>query len=244
MRRLLKKWILLAGLLSPFVLSAQNVSLSKLLSLQKLSLINIQDYIETGMWKLKSIISLKVVDSSIFQYRIKQFFDSLARNPKVTGSPLTAYFYAQLLENTKLDAPAWIEYGSQVDTKINSTTLFTNSLTVTLPKFFLFNAIDAKLRSCEKHTFHHSLRFGFGDEGTFKSIINEIGILQIAEKDCYVMYNNPLITRVYKLPDQVIALTIINTTIPSYSLEIHARADYDYLHAAEQDLKGKVDFIH
>jgi hypothetical protein len=57
------------------------------------------------------------------------------------------------------------------------------------------------------------------------------------------MYNNPLITRVYKLPDQVIALTIINTTTPSYSLEIHARADYDYLHAAEQDLKGKVDFI-
>src|SRR5690349_5857785 len=136
MRRLLKKWILLAGLLSPFVLSAQNVSISKLLSLQKLSLINIQDYIETGMWKLKSIISLKEVDSSIFQYRIKHFLDSLARNPKVTGSPLTAYFYAQLLENTKFDAPAWIEYGSQVDTKINSTTLFTNSLTVTLPKFF------------------------------------------------------------------------------------------------------------
>jgi hypothetical protein len=83
------------------------------------------------MWKLKSIISLKEVDSSIFQNRIKLFLDSLARNPKVTGSPLTAYFYAQLLENTKLDAPAWIEYGSQVDTKINSTTLFTNSLTVT-----------------------------------------------------------------------------------------------------------------
>src|SRR5687768_879720 len=245
MGRMLKKWILLAGLLSPFLLSAQNISLSKLLSLQKLSLINIQDYVETGMWKLKSIISLKEVDSSIFQWRIKHFLDSLARNPKVEGHPLTAHFYyARLLENTKFDAPAWIEYGSQVDTKINSTTLFTNSLTITLPKFFLFNAIDAKLRSYDKHTFHHAVRFGFGDEGTFKSIINEIGILQIPEKDCYVMYNNPLITRVYKLTDQVITLTHINTSTPSYSLEVHARSDYDYLHATEQALKGKIDFIH
>ena len=245
MRRLLKKWILLAGLLSPFMLSAQNISLNKLLSLQKSSLISIQDYIETGMWKLKGITSLKEVDSSIFQWRIKRFLDSLARNPKVDDNELTAnFFYARLLENTKFDAPAWIEYMSQVDTKINSTTLFTNSLSITLPKFFLFNAIDLKLKSYDKHTFHHSLRFIFGDEGTFKSVINEIGILQIPEKDCYVMYNEPLITRVYKLNDQVITLTQLNTPTLSYSLEVHTRSDYDYLHATEQDLKGKIDFIH
>jgi hypothetical protein len=245
MRRLIKKWVLLAGLLLPFVLPAQNISLDKLLSLQKSSLISIQDYVETGMWKLKGITSLKEVDSSIFQYRIKRFLDSLALKPKPEGNPLTAnFFYARLLENTKFDAPAWIEYQSQVDTKLNSTTLFTNSLTITMPKFFLFNAIDLKLNGYDKQTFHHSLRFIFGDLGTFKSIINEIGILQIPEKDCYVMYNKPLITRVYKLSDQVINLTIFNTTTTSYSLEIYSRSDYDYLHAAEQDLKGKVDFIH
>lgn len=245
MRRLTKKWILLAGLLLPIVLSAQNMSISKLLSLQKSSLISIQDYVETGMWKLKGITSLREVDSSIFQLRIKRFFDSLARTPKPDGNPLTAnFFYARLLENTKFDAPAWVDYLSQVDTKINSSTLFTNSMTITMPKFFLFNAIDLKLKGYDKHTFHHSLRFSFGDLGTFKSIINEIGILQIPEKDCYVMYHEPLITRVYKLNDQVITLTHINTPTPSYSLEIHTRSDYDYLHAAEQDLKGKIDFIH
>ncbi|HEX6426282.1 MAG TPA: hypothetical protein VF008_01300 [Niastella sp.] len=245
MRRLLKKWMLLAGLLSPLMLSAQNINLSKLLSLQKSSLIIIQDYIETGMWKLKGITSLKEVDSSIFQLRIKRFLDSLARSPREEDNGLSPnFFYARLLENTKFDAPAWIEYLSQVDTKINSTTLFTNSVSITLPKFFLFNAIDLKLKSYDKHTFHHSLRFIFADEGTFKSVINEIGILQIAEKDCYVMYNNPLITRVYKLNDQVITLTFINTPTPSYSLEVHTRADYDYLHATEQALKGKIDFIH
>lgn len=245
MRRLTTKWILLAGLLLPIVLSAQNMSLPKLLSLQKSSLINIQDYVETGMWKLKGITSLREVDSSIFQWRIKRFLDSLARKPKPDGNPLTAnFFYARLLENTKFDAPAWVDYLSQVDTKINNTTLFTNSTTITMPKFFLFNAIDLKLKGYDKHTFHHSLRFSFGDLQTYKSIINEIGILQIPEKDCYVMYNKPLITRVYKLNDQVITLTHINTPTPSYSLEIHTRSDYDYLHATEQALKGKIDFIH
>lgn len=245
MRRLTTKWILLAGLLLPIVLSAQNMSLSKLLSLQKSSLISIQDYVETGMWKLKGITSLREVDSSIFQLRIKRFLDSLARNPKTDGNPLTAnFFYARLLENTKFDAPAWVDYLSQVDTKISNTTLFTNSMTITMPKFFLFNAIDLKLKGYDKHTFHHSLRFSFGDLQTYKSIINEIGILQIPEKDCYVMYNKPLITRVYKLNEQVITLTHINTPTPSYSLEIHTRSDYDYLHATEQELKGKIDFIH
>jgi len=215
------------------------------LSLQKSSLVNIQDNIETGMWKLKDITSLQEVDSSVFQCRIKRFLDSLALKPKVESSPLTAnFFYARLLENTKFDAPAWVEYRSQVDTKINSTTLFTNSLTVTMPKFFLFNAIDLKLKGYDKHTFHHSIRFIFGDQETYKSLINSIGILQIAEKDSYVMYNKPLITRVYKLNDQVITLTNINTSTPSYSLEVHTRSDYDYLHATEQALKGKVDFIH
>jgi hypothetical protein len=245
MRELFKKWILLVGLLSPILLSAQNIGLSKLLSLQKSSLISIQDYVESGMWKLKGIASLKEVDSSIFQWRIKQFFDSLAHNPKPEGNPLTAnFFYARLLENTKFDAPAWVDYLSQVDTKINSKTLFTNSLTITMPKFFLFNAIDSKLKGYDKYTFHHSLRFNFADLETFKSMINEIGILQIPEKDSYVMYNKPLITRVYKMNDQVITLTIIDAPMPTYLLEVHTRSDYDYLHAAEQDLKGKIDFIH
>src|SRR5688500_12722666 len=147
MRRLTKKWILLACLLWPIVLPAQNMSLTKLLSLQKSSLINIQDYVETGMWKLKGITSLKEVDSSIFQWRIKRFLDSVAHSPKPEGNPLTAnFFYARLLENTKFEAPAWVDYLSQVDTKINSATLFTNSLTITMPKFFLFNAIDLKLK--------------------------------------------------------------------------------------------------
>ncbi|THU39705.1 hypothetical protein FAM09_14510 [Niastella caeni] len=245
MRRLFNKWILLAGFFSPLALAAQNVSLGKLLSLQKSSLISIQDYIETGMWKLKGITTLREVDSSIFQSRTRRFLDSLAIHRKPEGNPLTAnFFHTQLLENTKFEAPAWIEYLSLVDTKINSKTLFTNSFTITMPKFFLFNAIDLKVKSFDKHTFHHSLRFSFGDLETFKSTINEIGILQIPEKDCYVMYNDPLITRVYKLTDQVIRLTIINSQIPSYSLEIHSRSDYDYLHGTEQSLKGKVDFIH
>jgi hypothetical protein len=244
MRRLLKKWLLIVTSLAPMVLSAQNISLTKLLSLQKSSLISIQDYVETGTWKLKGIISLKEADSSIFQSRTKRFMDSLFRNHKTEGSPRGGLSQAQLLENTKFDAPAWLEYGSQIDTKLNSTTLFTNSLTVTLPKFYLFNAINLNLNSYDKHNFHHALRFSFGDQETFKSIINEIGILHIPDKDCYVMYNRPLITRVYKLVDQVINLTIINNSIPCYSLEVYSRADYDFLHGAEQDLKGKVDFIH
>jgi len=244
MRRLINKWILLASL-TPITLAAQTVSLNKLLSLQKSSLIHIQDYVETGLWKLKGITSLEEADSSIFQYRNKHFLDSLARLRKPEGNPYAInVFYSRLLDGTRFDAPAWVEYQSQADTKINSTTLFTNSLTITMPKFFVFNAIDLKLKGYDKHSFQHSLRFSFGDAETFKSIINEIGILQIPDSDCYVMYNEPLITRVYKLADQVINLTIINKPTISYSLEVYARFDYDYLHAAEQDLKGKIDFIH
>ena len=244
MRRLLKMWILFTCPLAPFVLAAQNISLNKLLSLQKASLISIQDYVETGAWKLKGTTSLQVVDTSIFQSRIRHFLDSLALNRKKEGNPMTVLFQTQLLESTKFDAPAWIEYLSQVDTKLNPTTLFTNSITITLPKFYLFSAINLQLKTYDKHTFNHSLRYSFGDLETFRSIINEIGILQIPEKDSYVMYNAPLITRVYKLNDQVINLTTMNSYTTSYSLEIYSRSDYDYLHGAEQALKGKVDFIH
>ena len=245
MRRLLKMWwVLLTYPLTPFVLSAQNISLNKLLSLQKSSLLSVQDFVETGTWKLKGITTLMDVDSSIFQSHTRYFLDSVARNFKAQGNPVTNLFYLQLLQNTKFDAPAWIEYLSQVDTKLNNTTLFTNSLCITLPKFFLFNAINLHLKGFEKHNFHQALRFSFGDQETFRSMINEIGILQIPEKDCYVMYNKPLITRVYKMNDQVINLTMLNTTTPSYSLEVYSRSDYDFLHPTEQELKGKVDFIH
>lgn len=241
-RRMFVMWLLLAGSLTP--LKAQNISLTKLLSLQKSSLINIQDYIETGTWKLKGVITLKEVDSSVFQNRTRLFLDSLAKYRKPEGNPLTAnHYYGQLVENTRFDAPAWIEYLSKVDTKINNTTLFTNSITVTLPKFYIFNAINLKLYNFDRHTFNHSLRFSFGDDDTFKSLINDIKILQIPEKDQYVMYSKPLITRVYKLADQVINLTIVNASTKSYSLEVYSRADYDYLHASELELKGKSDFI-
>jgi len=244
MRRLINKWILLASL-TPTTLTAQTVSLSKLLSLQKSSLIHIQDYVETGLWKLKNIITLREADSSIFQNRNTHFLDSLARLRKPEGNPYAInVFYSRLLENTRFEGPAWVEYQSLADTKINSTTLFTNSLAITMPKFFLFNAIDLKLKDFDKHSFQHSIRFSFGDKETFTSFINEIGILQISDSDCYVMYNEPLITRVYKLPDQVINLTIINNPTRSYSLEVYTRSDYDYLHAAEQDLRGKIDTIH
>lgn len=250
MRRLINTWILLAGSLpiaigAPLVLTAQNISLSKLLSLQKSPLIHIQDYVESGSWKLKGITSLQEVDSSIFESRNRLFLDSLARLRKPEGNPYAInVFNARLLESTRLDAPAWVEYQSVADTKINSTTLFTNSLTITMPKFFLFNAIDLKLKGYDKHTFQHSIRFSFADTETFRGFINEIGILQVPDSNCYVMYNNSLITRVYKLADQVINLTVINNATRTYSLEVYTRADYDYLHAAEQDLKGKIDFIH
>jgi len=121
--------------------------------------------------------------------------------------------------------------------------LFTNTLTITLPKFYIFNAIDLNLHNFDRHTFNHSLRFSFGDDDTFKSLINDISILQVPEKDQYVMYNKPLITRIYKLADQVINLTIFNSPAKTYSLEVYSRADFDYLHANEQELKGKSDFI-
>lgn len=246
MRRLFTSWILLAGSLMPFALAAQNISINKLLSLQKSSLISIQDFIETGTWKLKGTTSLKEIDSSVFQNRTRQFIDSLLRHRNTEANPLPIhFFYNQLIENTRFEAPAWIEYLSQLDTKLNPTTLFTNSLTVTLPKFYLFQAINLQIKGYEKHSFHHALRFSFGDLETFKSFINEIGLLQTPEKDCYVMYNRPLITRVYKLSDQVINLITFNTQpIATYSLEVYSRSDYDFLHANEQARKGKIDFIH
>jgi len=246
MRRLFIKWFLLAVSLTPVVLKAQNISLNRLLSLQRSSLITIQDYLETSTWKLKRITSLKEADSNVFQSRTRYFLDSLSQARKLENSSLTtsgSYYMARLLEGTKLEAPAWVEYLSQVETRVNPTTLFTNSFTITMPKYFLFNAINLKLSEYTRRTFHHALRFSFGDADTFKSIITEIGILNLPDSVCYIMYNKPLITRVYKLADQVINLITIDTPTPTYSLEIYARADYDYLHANEQDLKGKVDYI-
>jgi hypothetical protein len=237
---------LLAGLLTPLALAAQNISLNRLLLLQRSALINIQDYIESGSWKLKSIVSLKDADSSIFQSRTRYLLDSLALARKNENNPLNASFHnnqPQPAENTKFETPAWIEYISQVETKLNATTLFTNSVTITMPKFFLFNAINLQLPGYNKRTFHPALRFCFGDLDTFKSIINEIGILQVPADDSYIMYNKPLITRVYKLTDQVINLITIEAATTTYSLEIYSRADYDYLHPNEQELKGKVDYV-
>ena len=246
MRRLFKKWILLASSLTPVVLIAQHISLNRLLSLQRSSLITIQDYVETSTWKLKRITSLSEADSNVFQSRTRYFLDSLAQVRKLESGSLTtsgSYYMVRLLEGTRLEAPAWVEYLSQVETRVNSTTLFINSFTITMPKYFLFNAINLKLSEYSRRTFHHALRFSFGDQDTFKSIITEIGILNLPDSVCYIMYNKPLITRVYKLADQVINLITIDTPTPSYSLEIYARADYDYLHENEQELKGKVDYI-
>jgi len=244
MRRLLTKWMLFASLLMPVVLVAQNISLSRLLSLQHASLITIQDYLETSTWKLKHITSLNEADSNVFQSHTRHFLDSLSQVRKTDGVATTGgYYNARLLEGTKLDAPAWIEYLSLVETKVNATTLFTNSFTITMPKYFLFNAINLRLAEYSRRTFHHALRFSFGDGDTFKSIINEIGILNLPDSVCYIMYNKPLITRVYKLADQVINLITFDTPTPSYSLEIYTRGDYEYLHGNEQDLKGKVDYI-
>jgi hypothetical protein len=51
-------------------------------------------------------------------------------------------------------------------------------------------------------------------------------------------------TQVYKLNDQLINLVTINTPTPSYSLEVYARPDYNYLPVNEQELKGRIDLIH
>jgi hypothetical protein len=243
MRRLFIKWSLLASLLTPTLLIAQPISLNRILSLQRSSLITVQDYIETSTWKLKHITSLNEADSNVFQSHTRLFLDSLAQARKLDANTNGAYYTARLLEGTKLEAPAWIEYLSQVDTKVNATTLFTNSFTITLPKYFLFNAINLKLSEYIRRTFHHALRYSFGDADTFKSMITEIGILQLPDSVCYIMYNKPLITRVYKLSDQVINLITIDAATPTYSLEIYTRADYEYLHANEQGLRGKVDYI-
>lgn len=244
MRRLFIKWMLFAGSLTPVALVAQHISLSRLLSLQRSSLITIQDYLETSTWKLKRITSLNEADSNVFQSHTRYFLDSLSQARKIDGVATTGgYYTARLLEGTKLEAPAWVEYLSQVETRLTPTTLFTNSFTITMPKYFLFNAINLKLAEYTRRTFHHALRFSFGDGDTFKSIITEIGILNLPDSVCYIMYNKPLITRVYKLADQVINLITIDTPTPTYSLEIYARADYEYLHENEQELKGKVDYI-
>jgi hypothetical protein len=246
MRRLFIKWILLTGSLTPVVLVAQHISLNRLLSLQRSSLITIQDYLETSTWKLKRITSLSEADSNVFQSRTRYFLDSLSQAHKQESGSLTttgSYYMTRLLDGTRLEAPAWVEYLSQVETRVNPTTLFTNSFTITMPKYFLFNAIYLKLSEYTRRTFHHALRFSFGDADTFKSIITEIGILNLPDSVCYIMYNKPLITRVYKMADQVINLITIDTPTSSYSLEIYARSDYDYLHENEQGLRGKVDYI-
>ncbi|OQP51522.1 hypothetical protein A4D02_25740 [Niastella koreensis] len=238
--------MLLAGSLLPLALVAQHISLDRLLSLQRSSLITIQDYLETSTWKLKRITSLSEADSNVFQSHTRYFLDSLSLARKQESGSLNtsgSYYMARLLEGTKLDAPAWVEYLSQVETRLSPTTLFTNSFTITMPKYFLFNAINLRLAEYTRRTFHHALRFSFGDGDTFKSIITEIGILNLPDSVCYIMYNKPLITRVYKLADQVINLVTIDTPTPTYSLEIYARADYEYLHGNEQELKGKVDYI-
>jgi hypothetical protein len=237
MRRLFIKWILLASSLAPVLLVAQHLSLNRLLSLQRSSLITIQDYLETSTWKLKRITSLSEADSNVFQSRTRYFLDSLSQARKLESGSLPtsgSYYMARLLEGTRLEAPAWVEYLSQVETRVNPTTLFINSFTITMPKYFLFNAINLKLSEYTRRTFHHALRFSFGDADTFKSIITEIGILNLPDSVCYIMFNKPLITRVYKLADQVINLITIDSPTPTYSLEIYARSDYDYLHENEE----------
>lgn len=231
------------GCIFPLTLAAQSISLDKLLRLQKSTLLNVEDYIETSAWKFKSITTLQEVDSQVFHINIRRFLDSILKQ-QATYPPRLTIAYKEMAENTKPEGPAWIEYASEADTKINDKTLFTNSLTIKLPKFHLLTAIDLGLKDYCTQDFHLSIRFAFADRDTYKSIINEVDALNIKADASYIMYNEPLITRVYKLPDQVISLTMIDDKVTSYSLEIYSRSDYDYLHAAEEQLKGKSDFIH
>jgi hypothetical protein len=237
MRRLHEK-MLLAGCIFPFTLFAQHISLNKLLRLQKSSLLQIQDYLETNDWKLKGITTLQDVDSLVFQINIRQFIDSLSSINTHSGNTSN-----DVVKNTKPDAPAWIDYISETSTKIKGS-FVGNSLAIMLPKFYLLKAIRLGLKNYEVCKFDLSIKYGFSDIKIYREIINDIDDLNITPNASYIMYNKPLITRVYKLNDQVINLTTISEKTTSYSLEIFSRSDYDYLHAAEEALKGKNDYVH
>ena len=186
-------------------------------------------------------MTLREADSSVFDLQISQFLDSLKTSiaQHHTNNPNSFYFQ---LSKTRLEDPAWLEY--KFNYKSDDNYSFINSVVITLPKFHLLKAVGLELKGFEKHAFQNAIEFSFAEDSVYKSLIKEILQFHFPDSSAYVKFETPFITRVYKLPDQVIILTTINSSNRFYSLEIYSRYDYDFLNKAEIELKGKADFIH
>jgi hypothetical protein len=224
----MRKTLLLYFIANVFYLKtySQNISLNKLLSLQQTSVLKIQDFIETNYWKFDKVVTLKQIDSGFYNFQIGRYIDSI-RN-KYNNAPSNVKQIYSYLTSINFEDPAWIKY--QFEVKKTENTTFANSLIISLPKKYLFEAIYYDTERFDKHLFQKSIEFTFAEDSVYISFLKEIERLHVPDSSSSVKFHEPFVMKVYKLSNQVIELTTIKSDETYYSIKISSRYDYDYLY--------------
>ncbi len=234
--------IIFFSLLLPFSMKGQLIEINKLLRLQKSSLMNIQDYLDNNSWILSYNKTISNADSSIWNFRITNFIDSIKNNQIKNLSIEKSIFLSKIL-NTDLNTPLYFIYFPLEE---NKNEYVQNDFTIKLNKHVIYESIslgiqDYKLR---KNDLSISITYKAKD---IKKILSQISILKIPKELKYIEVEKDFIKRVYFYKDQVITLTTYNfennDNFLTYEISISSKSDYILLNSAEIDLKGKVDHI-
>lgn len=245
MKRTIIKSSLLILLYFPFTLMAQRISIKKLLVLQNSSLLDIQNFLDTNSWNLSRTKTLAEIDSSIWEQKIYKFIDSI-KHIKVKSMSFKENSFNSQIIRTDYKTPLCLIYYPSDSIEVKGG-LILNDFTIFFPKHALFEAISFDLNNYYSKLFHISIEISYkGSE--IKDIIKEISTFNISKDSSFIDYGEKMLQRVYKMKNQVITITTYSpesfeNKTETYAIAIYSKADYEFLNAAQLNLKGKVDFI-
>ncbi len=245
MKRNIIKITLLICLVFPLNSVAQRISIKKLSLLQNSSLLEVQNYLDTNFWVLSRTVTLAETDSLFWEYRISKFIDSIKQMKPKSMSFKESSFNSKIIKIDRQTPLYFVYFPSNSDSVKDK--LIPNDFTIRLPKQALFETIALGLEDYYGRTFHSSISISYKGSN-IKDILQEISSFNIPKDSSFIEYGKETIQRVYKMKNQVITITTFSldqsdNTLKTFEISIYSKSDYDFLNAAQYNLKGKVDFI-
>ena len=241
----MKKLLIIFIFLIPVLTSAQEISLKRLLALQKERLIEVQDFLDSNSWSLSRTVSVSYADSAFWQLRVNNILDSLRKLKFQKPLNKKENFNLTLLKTYNPDAPLYLIY---FPTNENSNAaLKVNDFTIRFANESLFQSLALGIDNYWSQTFYQSIEITYKGQDP-KYILKQIAELKIPKDSSYIVYQDPTVKRVYMYKDQVITITTFDLNKASnfertYSIEIYSKSNYLFLNDSELSLKGKNDMI-
>jgi len=226
-------------------ISGQDISIRKLMKLQKESLLNIQNYLDSNKWTLTHTITLRDEDSLFWGFSVRSFIDSV-KATRTSKTPTKEDNFNSFLASTYDPNMPLCFFYTPHNEKTKSNLIITDLL-IRLPKEMMYHSISLGLKDYWGQKFKPTIELSYrGKE--MQSILQEIASLKIPKDSSYIVYEKKAIKRVYKYHDQIISLTSFDLDDSSdleryFTIEIASKDNYLFLNSAEVYLKGKVDNI-